>query len=138
MLQEVLIVAYLIVALGLIGLVLIQQGKGADMWASFGGGGSNTVFGSSGSGNFLTRTTAILATFFFVICLLLGNLTAGSEKAVDEFENIEVPVSTAPVMPANSDVPVSDLPVQQSVPASDVPASSTQDDIKDSGDKPGN
>ena len=52
MLQEVLIVAYLIVALGLIGLVLIQQGKGADMGASFGGGGSNTVFGSSGSGNF--------------------------------------------------------------------------------------
>lgn len=138
MLQEVLIVAYLIVALGLIGLVLIQQGKGADMGASFGGGGSNTVFGSSGSGNFLTRTTAILATFFFVICLLLGNLTAGSEKAVDEFENIEVPVSTAPVMPANSDVPVSNLPVQQSVPASDVPVSSTQDDKKDSGDKPGN
>ena len=131
MLQEVLIVAYLIVALGLIGLVLIQQGKGADMGASFGGGGSNTVFGSSGSGNFLTRTTAILATFFFVICLLLGNLTAGSEKAVDEFENIEVPVSTAPVMPANSDVPVSDLPVQQS-------ASSTQDEKKDSDDKPGN
>ena len=137
MLQEVLIVAYLIVALGLIGLVLIQQGKGADMGASFGGGGSNTVFGSSGSGNFLTRTTAILATFFFVICLLLGNLTAGTEKAVDEFENIEVPVSTTvPAMPGNSDVPVSDTPVQQSVPASDVPAA-TEEAKKDSGDKPG-
>ena len=136
MLQEVLIVAYLIVALGLIGLVLIQQGKGADMGASFGGGGSNTVFGSSGSGNFLTRTTAILATLFFVICLLLGNLTAGTEKAVDEFENIEVPVSTAPVMSGNSDVPVSDMPVQQSIPASDVPVT-TEENKKDSGDKPG-
>lgn len=136
MLQEVLIVAYLIVALGLIGLVLIQQGKGADMGASFGGGGSNTVFGSSGSGNFLTRTTAILATFFFVICLLLGNLTAGTEKAVDEFENIEVPVSTAPVMSGNSDVPVSDMPVQQSIPASDVPVT-TEENKKESGDKPG-
>ena len=71
MLQEVLIVAYLIVALLLIGLVLIQQGKGADMGASLGGGGSNTVFGSSGSGNFLTRSTAILATLFFLISLSL-------------------------------------------------------------------
>jgi len=56
---EVLVVIYLLVALGLIGLVLIQQGKGADMGASFGAGASGTLFGSSGSGNFLTRTTAI-------------------------------------------------------------------------------
>jgi preprotein translocase subunit SecG len=135
MLQEVLIVAYLIVALCLIGLVLIQQGKGADMGASFGGGGSNTVFGSSGSGNFLTRSTAILATAFFVICLLLGSLTAGTEKAADEWENIEVPV-TAPVQPANSDVPVSDVPVQQSVPATDVPVSAEQSDKEVTDDKP--
>lgn len=138
MLQEVLIVAYLIVALGLIGLVLIQQGKGADMGASFGGGGSNTVFGSSGSGNFLTRSTAILATCFFVICLLLGNLTAGSEKAVDEWENIEVPVSTAPAMPANSDVPVSDVPAQESITTSDVPVVTEQSEEKKvADDKPG-
>ena len=65
MFYEVLIVVYLIVALMLVGFVLIQQGKGADMGASFGSGGSNTVFGSTGSGNFLTRTTAILATLFF-------------------------------------------------------------------------
>ena len=76
MFYEVLIVVYLIVAIMLIGFVLIQQGKGADMGASFGSGGSNTVFGSTGSGNFLTRTTAILATFFFVISLILGNQTA--------------------------------------------------------------
>ncbi len=123
MLQEVLIVAYLVVALLLIGLVLIQQGKGADMGASLGGGGSNTVFGSSGSGNFLTRSTAILATLFFVISLLLGNLTASNEKAVDEWENLEIPV-TAPVELPAADVPVNTAPVQNSVPASDVPATS--------------
>ena len=71
MLYEVLLVAYLIVALMLIGFVLIQQGKGANMGASFGSGGSNTVFGSSGSGNFMTKTTSILATLFFVLSLLL-------------------------------------------------------------------
>lgn len=102
MFYEVLIVVYLIVALMLIGMVLIQQGKGADMGASFGGGGSNTVFGSSGSGNFMTRTTAILATLFFVISLILGNQTASTEKQVDEWQNLEVPVAEQPV---NTDVP---------------------------------
>jgi preprotein translocase subunit SecG len=126
MLHEVLIVAYLIVALLLIGLVLIQQGKGADMGASLGGGGSNTVFGSGGSGNFLTRSTGILATFFFLISLLLGNLTASKEKAVDEWQNLEVPVVEAPILdvPA-TDVPASDVPVTAVTPAattSDVPA----------------
>ena len=107
MLYEVLLVAYLIVALILIGFVLIQQGKGADMGASFGAGGSNTVFGSSGSGNFMTRTTAILATFFFVISLLLGSMTANRVEKVDEFENIQVPTSSesVPSIPASNDVP---------------------------------
>ncbi|MGS2720570.1 preprotein translocase subunit SecG [Paraglaciecola aestuariivivens] len=115
MFYEVLIVVYLIVAVMLIGFVLIQQGKGADMGASFGSGGSNTVFGSTGSGNFLTRTTAILATLFFVISLILGNQTADKEKAVDEWQNLEVPVVEA----VDSDVPVSQQAVQAE---SDVPA----------------
>lgn len=71
----VLLVIYLLAALGIIGLVLIQQGKGADMGASFGAGASNTVFGASGSGNFLTRMTAIFATVFFILSLALGNLS---------------------------------------------------------------
>ena len=112
MFYEVLIVAYLIVALALIGMVLIQQGKGADMGASFGGGGSNTVFGSSGSGNFMTRTTAILATLFFVISLILGNQTADKEAPVDEWQNLEVPVT----QPANSDVPAADKEDGSDVP----------------------
>ncbi|MGL6258393.1 preprotein translocase subunit SecG [Vibrio sp. WXL103] len=72
---QVLLVIYLLAALGVIGLVLIQQGKGADMGASFGSGASNTVFGASGSGNFLTRMTALFATVFFVISLVLGNMS---------------------------------------------------------------
>ncbi|AXX58914.1 Preprotein translocase subunit SecG [Vibrio vulnificus] len=72
---SVLLVIYLLAALGVIGLVLIQQGKGADMGASFGAGASNTVFGASGSGNFLTRTTAILATVFFIVSLTLGRMS---------------------------------------------------------------
>lgn len=109
-LYEVLIVAYLIIALMLIGFVLIQQGKGADMGASFGAGGSNTVFGSSGSGNFMTRTTAILATLFFLISLILGSMSANKEKAVDEWENLEAPVVEEvpePTQPASEDVPFS-------------------------------
>lgn len=89
MLYEVLLVVYLIVALMLIGMVLMQQGKGADMGASFGAGSSNTVFGASGSGNFLTRTTAILATLFFVISLILGNLSSTQEKQADEWQNLQ-------------------------------------------------
>ncbi|MFQ3236762.1 MAG: preprotein translocase subunit SecG [Paraglaciecola sp.] len=120
MFYEVLIIVYLIVALMLIGFVLIQQGKGADMGASFGGGGSNTVFGSSGSGNFLTRSTAILATLFFVISLILGNQTAEKEKGVDGFQSIEVPVlEDEPVqneMAVESDVPVGTTPNESDIP----------------------
>ncbi|NOH82946.1 preprotein translocase subunit SecG [Vibrio sp. 03-59-1] len=72
---SVLLVIYLLAAVGVIGLVLIQQGKGADMGASFGAGASNTVFGAGGSGNFLTRMTAIFATVFFVLSLVLGNMS---------------------------------------------------------------
>lgn len=120
MFYEVLIIVYLIVALMLIGFVLIQQGKGADMGASFGSGGSNTVFGSSGSGNFLTRSTAILATLFFVISLILGNQTADKEKAVDDWQSIEVPVLEDE--PVQNEVPVeSDVPVSNNSNESDVP-----------------
>ncbi|GAB2682582.1 preprotein translocase subunit SecG [Aliiglaciecola sp. 3_MG-2023] len=105
---EILIVVYLVVALMLIGMVLIQQGKGADMGASFGGGGSNTVFGSTGSGNFMTRTTAILATLFFVISLILGNQTADKDQSIDEFENLGVVEQTID----------SDIPNQEETPES--------------------
>ena len=65
---EALLVVFLIVAIGLVGLIMLQQGKGADMGASFGAGASATLFGSSGSGNFMTRMTALLATLSSVWC----------------------------------------------------------------------
>ena len=89
----ILLVIYLLVAVGVIGLVLIQQGKGADMGASFGAGASNTVFGSGGSGNFLTRMTAIFATVFFVISLVLGNLTAKQTAETGLYDDLSVTVS---------------------------------------------
>ena len=65
--MEILIlVIHVATALGIIGLVLLQHGKGADMGAAFGSGSSGSVFGSAGSANFLSRTTAVLAAVFFV------------------------------------------------------------------------
>lgn len=71
-LETVVLVVHVLVSVGLIGLVLLQQGKGADAGASFGGGASQTVFGSQGTGNFLTKTTSLLATVFFITSFSLA------------------------------------------------------------------
>ncbi|OCG62608.1 preprotein translocase subunit SecG [Gilliamella sp. Fer4-1] len=92
---EFLIVSYLIIALAIIALVLIQRGKGADMGSSFGSGASATLFGSSGSGNFLTRATTLLGILFFIISILLSNL--GSKPHVTrtgEFDSLEDSIPT--------------------------------------------
>ena len=70
--MNVLVVAHVIVALAIIGLVLLQHGKGADMGSGFGGGASSSLFGATGSANFLSRTTAVLATLFFILSLALA------------------------------------------------------------------
>ena len=69
---NVLIVTHVVVALAIIGLVLLQHGKGADMGSGFGGGASSSLFGATGSANFLSRTTAVLATAFFLLSLALA------------------------------------------------------------------
>lgn len=122
---EILIVVYLIVAIALVGLVLIQQGKGADMGASFGAGASATLFGSSGAGNFLTRSTAILATLFFVISIFLGSITANSSKTEDDLGGL-IPAAEKQVAPADDDVPAaekkdSDVPAEDGNKSTDVP-----------------
>ncbi|MEY2861338.1 MAG: hypothetical protein RLZ68_1915 [Pseudomonadota bacterium] len=95
-------------ALGMIGLILVQHGKGADMGAAFGSGGSGSLFGASGSSNFLSRTTAILATVFFVCTLALayfGNVRPASSNSVLEGAAVVAPVTTdatsAPVVAAS-------------------------------------
>ncbi|MBI2379671.1 MAG: preprotein translocase subunit SecG [Gammaproteobacteria bacterium] len=108
---EILTVILVIAAVGLIGLVLIQHGKGADMGASFGAGASATVFGSTGSGNFLTRTTAILAAVFFICALGLSHLASRKEKSEDS-------LLQGPAAPAAQELPVQAKPA----PASDIPA----------------
>jgi len=69
----ILLVVQILVSISIITLVLLQQGKGADMGAGFGAGASGTVFGSRGSGSFFTRATAILAAVFFINCLLIAS-----------------------------------------------------------------
>jgi preprotein translocase subunit SecG len=98
MMYEIVIALYLLVSIAIIGLVLIQHGKGADMGASFGAGASATLFGSSGTGNFLTRSTTVLATVFFALSLILGNYNISHIEKKSEFENIVVP--TEQVKPA--------------------------------------
>ncbi|MBX3666664.1 MAG: preprotein translocase subunit SecG [Burkholderiales bacterium] len=111
--MEVLIlVVHVIVALAIIGVVLLQHGKGADMGAAFGTGSAGSVFGSSGSANFLSRTTAILATIFFVTSLSLTIFSSrgGTDKGV-----MAQPVDSAPSP--------STLPAQIPAPPASAPAS---------------
>jgi preprotein translocase subunit SecG len=119
MLYQVLIITYLIVSICLIGLVLIQHGKGADMGASFGAGSSATIFGSSGSGNFLTKATTWLAIAFFAISLVLGNLTANRIKSTDEWNNLNAPVEQT--IPGESSIPTESM-VPKSAENTDVPS----------------
>ncbi|MDO4698106.1 MAG: preprotein translocase subunit SecG [Pasteurellaceae bacterium] len=109
MLINLLTIAYLVVAVFLVGFILIQQGKGADAGASFGAGAAGTVFGSAGSANFLSRTTAILAVIFFSISLVIGNLNADSTAPKSQFEDLsgvqQKIEQVAPAKTENSDIP---------------------------------
>ena len=105
----VLIVVHVLVALAIIGLVLLQHGKGADMGSGFGGGASASLFGATGSANFLSRMTAVLATIFFVLSLGLAYFATNRPKAPGgildavktEKPATEVPApATAPQKPA--------------------------------------
>lgn len=76
------LVVHLLAALGIIGLVLLQHGKGADMGAAFGSGASGSLFGATGSANFLSRTTAVLAAVFFVTSLTLAYIASKQPKTL--------------------------------------------------------
>ena len=78
--HSVLLIAHVIISASIIALVLLQRGKGADAGAAFGSGASGTVFGAKGSANFLSRTTALLATLFFVTSLSLAYLGSRSQE----------------------------------------------------------
>ena len=104
--STILLAVQMLSALAMVGLILVQHGKGADMGAAFGSGGSGSLFGASGSANFLSRTTAVLATVFFVSTLLLAYFgsvrpTATGSGSVLENAALSAPAVPAPVTPAS-------------------------------------
>jgi preprotein translocase subunit SecG len=105
--QTLAVVVHVLLAASIIGLVLLQRGKGADAGAGFGAGASGTVFGSRGSGSFLSRTTAIVATLFFVTSLGLSYL----------FSQVSTPTSVVDRVPTQQPAPT-----EMSLPADLLPS----------------
>lgn len=123
----ILVVLHVLVSIALIGLVLIQHGKGADAGAAFGSGASGTVFGSRGSANFLTRITAWLAAAFFVLSLALAYVVHGKSASSSVVDQAPAPVAAEPVIPpATQEVPAAPIAAPAS-PAAEVPAASEND-----------
>lgn len=121
--QKAVLIAHTLIALGIILLVLMQRGKGADAGAAFGAGASGTVFGARGSGSFFSRATAILATAFFASSLTLAYLssqrtTGPEERLIENVQPTVDPVEAAP-----------DL-------ADDMPALPPDEAIEDAGELP--
>lgn len=109
---QLIIVVHVLLGLGVVGLILMQQGKGADAGAAFSGGGASSVFGAQGAASFLSRTTAILAALFFTTSLGLAVLSGYESKPVDLMDKPEViqPLEDVPlvgdVKPSLESVPV--------------------------------
>jgi preprotein translocase subunit SecG len=109
--ETLVIVVHVLVAIAIIGLILLQQGKGAEMGASFGAGASQTLFGSEGSGNFFSRLTAIIAAVFFITSFALAVIARDKTSVADDVgipvvEERDVPAVEAPA----TDVPTVEVP----------------------------
>jgi len=117
---SVVLTVHILVALAIIGLVLMQHGKGADMGAAFGSGASGSLFGATGSANFLSRTTGVLAAVFFVTSLTLAYVASNKPKTTGSVMQETVqsgPVSQpapvggeAPAVPADAGSGAKDIP----------------------------
>ena len=117
---SVVLVVHILAALGVIGLVLVQHGKGADMGAAFGSGASGSLFGATGSANFLSRTTAVLATVFFVTSLLLAYVASSAPKTTGSV--MQETVQSQPVSqpaPAAAETPA--VPADAGSKAKEIP-----------------
>jgi preprotein translocase subunit SecG len=112
---QVLIVAHVLVALGIIGLVLLQHGKGADMGSGFGGGASGSLFGATGSANFLSRATAVLAAIFFTLSLALAYVA--TRKPTEEGGGVIDAIRSRQTQPAKPE----EKKQEAEKPAADVP-----------------
>lgn len=114
---SIVLTVHVLAGLGVIGLVLMQHGKGADMGAAFGSGASGSLFGSSGSANFLSRTTGVLAGVFFVTSLSLSYLAGVKSPAASSV--MEGAAVQAPAPAANSAAPAA--PAADASKAKDIP-----------------
>ncbi len=120
MLFPLLLSLHILIGLAVIGLVLIQHGKGADMGAAFGSGASGSLFGASGSANFMSRTTGILAAIFFLTSLSLSYLATNRVKAPVSVMDTVKTEAPAPSAPAKTEVPVP-APLPGDSKAKDIP-----------------
>lgn len=125
---DIIIIFHIFLCLGLIGLILIQHGKGADAGAAFGSGASATVFGSQGSGSFLTRTTAVLATTFFITSLTLAYFSMQRIEPKSVVESVQQPTTTEVPTTTQGD---SELPPVENSSSTneEVPVTSTDNEI---------
>ncbi|MEM1143501.1 MAG: preprotein translocase subunit SecG [Pseudomonadota bacterium] len=129
--EQLILVVHLLLALAIIGLIMLQQGKGADMGASFGAGASQTLFGSAGGGNVLTKTTAWLVALFFATSFGLAVIAKDKTRTVDDFD-LPIPEVQTEIPMDTETVPTDDLPggllddvpsLEGEAPDSDVPVS---------------
>jgi preprotein translocase subunit SecG len=122
--QQLILMFHVLIAVAIIVLVLLQQGKGAEMGAAFGSGASQTLFGSRGSGSFLLKLTGVFALLFFVTSLVLGYMAAQQAKQdpLQALSKMAPPKTSAPL------VPVSTLPVQNPIPTAPNPVGTTPPD----------
>jgi preprotein translocase subunit SecG len=125
MLTTVLIVLHVMVALAIIGLVLLQHGKGADMGSGFGGGASGSLFGATGSANFLSRTTGVLAALFFILSLALAY--TATRKPADEGGGVIDVIRQQQQVPAPAQKPAADVPKPAAQPQDATPAREPSD-----------
>ena len=122
--EKIILIIHSVSALAIIGLILLQQGKGAAAGASFGSGASQTVFGSDGGGSFFTRATAIFATVFFATSLGLAVFAKNHSKIATQVISAPAAAQQAPA-PA-TDVPVTDAQKPAAPAATDVPVSAPE------------
>lgn len=122
-LQTATMILHMFLCVGIVGLVLFQRGKGADAGAGFGAGASGTVFGARGSASFLSRTTAVLATLFFVTCLTLAYLGNSQVKATSVVDRVTDTAASGSSSSASLEIPsVPPAAVTTGAPAGEVPA----------------
>ncbi|MGD9843410.1 MAG: preprotein translocase subunit SecG [Steroidobacteraceae bacterium] len=106
--QTAAMILHMFLCVGIIGLVLLQRGKGADAGAGFGAGASGTVFGARGSTSFLSRTTAVLATLFFVTCLTLAYLGNTQVRSTSVVDRVVMPASAGNASSDSLQIPTAD------------------------------